>query len=148
MDTIAGLLNLRERQAFRLYGAPQSLAVLAENPIFNALNPEFVPREAMPLGTAFTPRDAAGEPLGLTIEAYAVPGKVPLFSEAGADPGLAAGGEAVGLAISAGGAVLHYIPGCAMMPAELAARRIWLVRPNNSSRGKLRVRSYTSRVSA
>lgn len=122
VDTIAGLLNLRERQAFRLYGAPQSLAVLEENPIFRALNPEFVTREAMPLGTAFAPCDGQGAPLGLTLEAYPVPGKVPLFAEGAGDPGLAEDGEALGLAISAGGAVLHYIPGCAMMTDALRRR--------------------------
>lgn len=122
VDTIAGLLNLRERQAFRLYGAPQSLSVLAENPIFRALNPEFVTREAMPLGTPFAPCDGHGAPLGLTIEAYPVPGKVPLFAEGTGDPGLAEEGEALGLAISAGGAALHYIPGCAMMTPALAER--------------------------
>jgi len=122
VDTIAGLLNLRERQPFRLYGAPQSLDVLAENPIFRALNPEFVTREVMPLNAAFAPRDGAGEALGLTVEAYPVPGKVPLFAEAGAEPALLEDGEAVGLAISAGGAALHYIPGCAMMTPGLAER--------------------------
>ncbi len=122
VDTIAGLLNLRERQAFRLYGAPQSLAVLAENPIFRALNPEFVTREAMPLGSPFAPCDGHGAALGLTIEAYPVPGKVPLFAEGAGDPGLTEEGEALGLAISAGGAALHYIPGCAMMTPALAQR--------------------------
>ena len=122
VDTIAGLLNLRERQAFRLYGAPQSLAVLDANPIFRALNPDFVTREAMPLGVPFAPADGQGVPLGLTIEAYAVPGKVPLFAEGAGDPGLAEDGEALGLAISAGGAVLHYIPGCAMMTDALRQR--------------------------
>jgi pyrroloquinoline quinone biosynthesis protein B len=122
VDTIAGLLNLRERQAFRLYGALQSLAVLDENPIFRALNPEFVTREAMPLGQAFAPQDGQGLPLGLTIEAYPVPGKVPLFAEGAGDPGLAEEGEALGLSISAGGAALHYIPGCAMMTDALRRR--------------------------
>ena len=122
VDNIAGLLHLRERQSFRLYGAPQSLVVLEENPIFRALNPEFVTREVMPLGIPFAPADGAGIPLGLTVEAYAVPGKVPLFAETGADPGLVEDGEAVGLAISAGGPALHYIPGCAMMTPALADR--------------------------
>jgi len=122
VDTIAGLLHLRERQPFRLYGAPQSLAVLEVNPIFRALNPEFVTREVMPIGAPFAPVDGAGAPLGLTVEAYAVPGKVPLFAESGADPGLVEDGEAVGLAISAGGAALHYIPGCARMTPALADR--------------------------
>lgn len=122
VDTIAGLLNLRERQAFSLYGAPQSLAVLDENPIFRALNPEFVTREAMPMGAPFVPRDGTGAPLGLTIEAYPVPGKVPLFAEGAGDPGVAEGGEALGLAISACGSTLHYIPGCAMMTGALRQR--------------------------
>ncbi|MCU0887392.1 MAG: pyrroloquinoline quinone biosynthesis protein PqqB [Rubritepida sp.] len=123
VDTLAGLLHLRERQAFRLYGAPPTLAVLDANPIFRALNPDFVPRTPMPLGERFALQDAAGAPLGITAEAYAVPGKVPLFAEeGGADPGVAAEGEAVGLALSAGGGTLHYIPGCAMMTPALAAR--------------------------
>jgi pyrroloquinoline quinone biosynthesis protein B len=123
VDTVMGLLHLRERQAFRLYGAAPSLSVLDANPIFHALNPEFVTRETMPLGLPFAPRDAAGAGLGFTIEAYAVPGKVPLFAERGsADPGVAEDGEAIGLAIRAGGGVLHYIPGCAMMTPALTAR--------------------------
>jgi pyrroloquinoline quinone biosynthesis protein B len=123
VDTVAGLLHLRERQPLRLYGAPPTLAVLAANPIFAAVNPEIAPREAMPLGMPFAPRDAAGVPLGLTIEAHAVPGKVPLFAEqGGADPGVAEGGETLGLAISAGGGTLHYVPGCARMTPALAER--------------------------
>jgi len=129
VDVIAGLLHLRERQALRIYAPQPSHDVLDQNPIFRALNPEFVTREAMPLDLPFAPLDAAGAPLGLTLEAYAVPGKVPLFAEGpGAEgPGaeaasIAEDGEAVGLAISAGGSVLHYIPGCAMMPGALAER--------------------------
>ena len=56
-DTIAGLLSLRERHAFALYGAEPALAVLAENPIFGVLDPALVPRRRLPLGEAF---DAAG----------------------------------------------------------------------------------------
>ncbi len=116
VDTLAGLLTLRERQAFSLHGSEQSLAVVEENPIFRALNPEFVSRHPMPMSSPFEPLP------GLRVEAYAVPGKVPLFAENGGDPGVAEDGEAVGLAISAGGAALHYIPGCAMMTPALEAR--------------------------
>lgn len=122
VDAIAGLLHLRERQRFRLYAAAPALAVLDANPVFRALNPDFVPREAMPLGQPFAPRDGAGAPLGLSIQAHAVPGKVPLFAEAGDAPEMSEDGEALGLAISAGGAALHYIPGCAAMTPALAAR--------------------------
>ncbi|SDC45287.1 pyrroloquinoline quinone biosynthesis protein PqqB [Belnapia rosea] len=122
VDTVAGLLTMRERQAFALYGAPQSLDVLAGNPIFLAVNPEIVPRRPLPLGTPLPLADAAGVPLGLDLEAYAVPGKIPLFAEAGRDPGRADTGETIGLRLSAHGRSLHFIPGCAAMTPALAAR--------------------------
>lgn len=122
VDAVAGLLHLRERQAFSLYGAAGTLAVLDANPIFRALNPEFVTRHAMPLAGEFAPLDGAGQPLGLTVTAYVVPGKVPLFAETGDAPAIAEDGEALGLAISAGGEALHYIPGCAAMTPALRER--------------------------
>lgn len=115
VDTIAGLLHLRERHAFEILGAPPSLAVLDENPIFRALNPDFVTRRAIAPGTPF-------EALGIAVTPYSVPGKVPLFAEQGDDPGIAEEGEALGLALSAGGGTLHYIPGCAAITPALRAR--------------------------
>jgi pyrroloquinoline quinone biosynthesis protein B len=115
VDTIAGLLHLREGHRFGLYGAPQSIAVLDQNPIFRALSPANVTRHAITLEEPFSL-------LGITITAYAVPGKVPLFAEDSTAPAIAADGEALGLALSAGGGTLHYIPGCAMMTASLRAR--------------------------
>lgn len=122
VDVIAGLLHLRERQAFALYGIPATLAVLDDNPIFRALNPEFVPRHNMPLDAAFMLLDGSGRALGLTVTAYAVPGKVPLFAETDDAPAITMDGEALGVAIHAGGATLHLIPGCAMMTPELRSR--------------------------
>lgn len=115
VDAVSGLLHLRERHAFDLHAAPPTLSVLEANPIFRALNPDVVTRHAMPL-------DAPFEVCGVTVTAYAVPGKVPLFAEQGDDPGSADHGEAIGLALSAGGATLHYIPGCARMTDRLRAR--------------------------
>ena len=115
IDTIAGLLHLRERQPFTLLGAAPSLAVLANNPIFSALDPAFVERRVIELDQAF-------EVLGIAVTADAVPGKVPLFAEAGTDPGVTEAGEAVGVALAAGGGALHYVPGCAMMTPALRAR--------------------------
>jgi pyrroloquinoline quinone biosynthesis protein B len=115
VDAVMGLLHLRERHAFALHAAAPTLAVLDANPIFRALNPDFVTRHAMPL-------DAPFEVCGVSVTPYAVPGKVPLFAEQGDDPGSADQGEAIGLALSAGGAVLHYIPGCARMTDALRAR--------------------------
>ncbi len=119
VDTIMGLLHLRERHAFAVWGAPQTLAVLDANPIFRALSPECVARRALPF-------DARIEVLpGLLVEAYPVPGKVPLFvEENGADPGRADHGEAIGLQLSTKSSddALHYIPGCAAVTAALAER--------------------------
>jgi pyrroloquinoline quinone biosynthesis protein B len=125
VDTIAGLLSLRERHPFALYGAAPALAALAANPIFGVLDPVLVPRRPLPLDQSFDLRDAADEDLGLRIEAFAVPGKVPLFREAGgADPGRDDSGETVGLRVSAAGseAGLFFIPGCAAMTGALRER--------------------------
>ncbi len=109
VDTIAGLLTLREGHAFALYGAAPALEALADNPIFLAVNPTLVPRRMLPLDVPLELADASGQALGLTVEAFAVPGKVPLFREAGEDPGRADDGETIGLRVAAGGAgaVLH-----------------------------------------
>lgn len=115
VDTIMGLLHLRERQAFALFGTAQTLAVLDENPIFRALNPEFVIRRAIATDLAF-------DVLGISVTAYTLPGKVPLFAEAGEDPGVTEDGETIGIAVAAGGKTLHYIPGCAMMTPALRER--------------------------
>ncbi len=122
VDTIAGLLTLRERQPFALYGGPAALTTLDANPIFNVLDRAIVPRRTLPLGEPVALADATGDPLGLTLEAFAVPGKVPLFEEAGADPGRADDGATIGVAVAAGGAPLLFIPGCAAMTPSLAAR--------------------------
>jgi pyrroloquinoline quinone biosynthesis protein B len=117
IDAIAGLLTLRERHAFVIYAAPPVLTVLAENQIFAALDATLVPRRAMPSGEAFDVAD-------LRVEAFAVPGKVPLFAERdGADPGRSEDGDTVGLSISTPGAgTLVFIPGCAALNADIRAR--------------------------
>jgi len=122
VDTIAGLLTLRERQGFALYGGAAALATLDANPIFNVLDRAVVPRRDLPPGRPIALADAAGEVLGVTLEAFAVPGKVPLFEEAGVDPGRADDGATIGLALSAGGGELLFIPGCAAMTPGLGAR--------------------------
>ncbi|MFC0388587.1 pyrroloquinoline quinone biosynthesis protein PqqB [Muricoccus vinaceus] len=122
VDTVAGLLSLRERHPFALYAAPQALAVLAANPIFRALDPGLVPRRPLAVGETEL-EDAAGESLGLTVEAFSVPGKIPLFLEEGADPGHEEEGSTIGLSIRAGDAPpAFFIPGCAAMTPALCER--------------------------
>ena len=65
VDAIAGLLHLRERQPFTLYGSDRVLGVLKANPIFNVLSDECVRRETVPLGRAFEPRHVDGSGSGL-----------------------------------------------------------------------------------
>ncbi|HZF75938.1 MAG TPA: pyrroloquinoline quinone biosynthesis protein PqqB [Acetobacteraceae bacterium] len=124
VDTVAGLLTLRERHPFVLHASAATLAVLDANPIFNVLNRDLVPRRELRTGEAVRLVDAGGAPLGVTVEAFRVPGKVPLFQEAadGADPGRAEDDSTMGLAVTAGGPGLLFIPGCAAMNASIRAR--------------------------
>ncbi|MEM8699864.1 MAG: MBL fold metallo-hydrolase, partial [Pseudomonadota bacterium] len=120
IDHIAGLLILREKQAYRLLMTAEITKVIAENPIFNALDPDFVTREVVALETPveLTP--------GLTATLFAVPGKVPLFME-GDHGGDAVktdlmGEQTVGVELTASGKTAFYIPGCARMVPALAER--------------------------
>ena len=75
VDHVAGLLCLRESQPFELFASGAILEVLAQNPIFNVLNPSYVTRHPLTL-------ERAVEVLpGLTVVPFAVPGKVALYLE-------------------------------------------------------------------
>jgi pyrroloquinoline quinone biosynthesis protein B len=107
VDHIAGLLGLRERQAFTLYGTAQTLGVLEENRVFNVLAPDLVRREMVGLDRAFEPLP------GLVVELFAVPGKVPLWLEEG-NPSIGSETDGtVGVVLAAKGRRLVYVPGCA-----------------------------------
>ncbi|HEX6979042.1 MAG TPA: pyrroloquinoline quinone biosynthesis protein PqqB [Alphaproteobacteria bacterium] len=125
VDHVAGLLSLREGAPFTLYATDRVLAVLRANAIFNVLDADLVGRRAMPLDTPVELSDVDGRPLGLTVMAFPVPGKIALYLEnaaAGADFGTRAG-DTVGLEISADSTRrFFYLPACAAMPPDLAAR--------------------------
>jgi pyrroloquinoline quinone biosynthesis protein B len=116
IDQIAGLLNLRERQAFALYGTPESLAAVAANPMFEALAADVVPRRAVASGEPFRPAP------GLAAELFIAPGKVPLYLERGEPEVGAETGANVGIEIAAGNARLAFVPGAAAMTSALRAR--------------------------
>jgi len=125
VDFVAGLLNLREGQPFTLYGSSRVLDVLAANSIFNVLDPTLVKRVAMELGQPFAVEGPSG-PVGLTIEAFAVPGKVALYLEdakAGANFGTKEG-DTVGLKVTetATGRHFFFVPACARLDDELRAK--------------------------
>ena len=127
IDHVAGLLSLRESQAFTLWATPRILEILGENSIFGALNPDYVTRKTFPLSETFEPAGKHG-PLGFSVEAFPVPGKVPLFLEGrnqgnlGGMPEETVGLEVTALGNSGGSARFHYIPGCARMTPELRQR--------------------------
>ncbi len=126
VDHVAGLLNLRESQPLALYGSRRVLQTLAENSIFNVLNPDFVARRDFALDQPFALTTRDGDDIGLSVEAFAVPGKVALYLEnpdAGANFGTQAE-DTVGLRVSERNSDAHFfhIPGCAAMTPELAER--------------------------
>ncbi|WP_392337128.1 pyrroloquinoline quinone biosynthesis protein PqqB [Loktanella salsilacus] len=116
IDHVAGLLTLREQQPFKLFATAEIHHVLADNPIFAALNPAFVARKTIALDT---PVEIA---VGLTATLFAVPGKVPLFLEGATVQTDLMGEQTVGVHLRAAGKDAYYIPGCATCPADLAAR--------------------------
>ena len=125
VDHIAGLINLREMQAYNIYGSDRVLETLNANSIFNILNPEFVTRHPIPLGTSFDVKGPDGN-LGINIEAFAVPGKVALYLEKkGTEPGFGTKeGDTIGLKVSepSTGNYFYYVPGCAEVDDDLATR--------------------------
>jgi pyrroloquinoline quinone biosynthesis protein B len=121
VDHVAGLLSLRERQPFRLYATKRILSILKQNSIFDVLAPDAVERIALNLdGPA-----ASIEAGGLDVEAFPVPGKVPLYLEdENAEKGIGTqSGDTIGLKISSkGSGTLFYVPGCAFIGENLLAQ--------------------------
>ncbi|MEA2933786.1 MAG: pyrroloquinoline quinone biosynthesis protein [Variibacter sp.] len=116
IDQIAGLLHLRESARFSLFGTGATQAALDANPVFRALAPEHVERQAVTLDTDF---ELAG---GVSATLFAVPGKVPLYRESEHPDLIAINGENAGVELRAGGAVLIFIPGAAALNDELRKR--------------------------
>ena len=123
VDAIAGLLSLREAQAFGLFATSQTHARLDVNPLFEVLARDLVPRIALTLDTSLTLPLADGSNSGLAITPFAVFGKVPLYAEAQSlDPAQTLyGGETIGLVISDGVTRLVFVPACACVAPSLLA---------------------------
>ncbi|MGE4615560.1 MAG: pyrroloquinoline quinone biosynthesis protein PqqB [Gammaproteobacteria bacterium] len=125
VDHVAGLLNLRESQAFRLYGTRRVLSVLEANSIFNVLNPQFVTRESMVLNEELEIMRPDGGALGISVLPFAVPGKVALWLEdesQGENFGTV-DEDTIALEVRAEGKTcFFYMPACARMTDALADR--------------------------
>jgi len=116
VDQVAGLLALREREAFSVFATAETMAALSANPIFGVLAPGVVRRTVVARDAPFA------LPGGLRAELFAVPGKVALYLE-GEDPALAAETDAnVGVEIICGPRRLAYVPGAAAVTTALRAR--------------------------
>ena len=123
VDAIAGLLTLRERQAFTVFATSQVHSVLDANPVFEVLSREIVVRQPVDLDVPRPVPLPDGRPSGLTITLFAVPGKVPLYLERpGVTPELDETDQTVGCAVSDGAGTLFFIPSCAAMTPRLADR--------------------------
>lgn len=118
VDAVAGLLSLREGVVFNLFASARVLGILAENTIFDVLAPNSVTR--VPLIENQTFRMGSG----LEIESFDVPGKKALYLEDHSSDFGMREGDTIGVKISdpATGASFYYIPCCAAVDRELAAR--------------------------
>jgi pyrroloquinoline quinone biosynthesis protein B len=115
VDHLAGLLTLREQQAFTIYGSA-SVLEQTKHGAFGVLNPDLVQR--MPV--ALEARIDMG--LGFSIQPFAVPGKVPLYLEGDE---VRIGEETdttIGVEIGCGAMRAVIIPGCAEVPDEVLRR--------------------------
>jgi pyrroloquinoline quinone biosynthesis protein B len=118
IDQTAGLLNLRERHSFAVYGTASTLAMLDANPMFSALGPDLVERKVVGVDTAFR------LPGGLSAELFAVPGKVPLYLENSVPEAPIENGASVGVEISCGASRLAFVPAAASITPSLKDRLV------------------------
>jgi pyrroloquinoline quinone biosynthesis protein B len=125
VDAIAGLLCLREGQPLAVYATERVLDVLASNSVFDVLDAGLVKRIKMVYGQPFAVEGPQGN-LGITVEAFDVPGKIPLYLEdarAGAGLGTQEG-DTAGLKVTetATGKHFFFIPGCSKVDDALRVR--------------------------
>jgi pyrroloquinoline quinone biosynthesis protein B len=115
IDQTAGLLSLRERWDFALYGTAATLAAVAANPMFGALAADVVTRRAVVPGQAFALLP------GVAAKLFLVPGKLPLYLE-GEEPAIEESAANVGIELHAGGKRLAFVPGAAALTPALNTR--------------------------
>ena len=75
MDAIAGLLTLRKRHAFTVYGAARIHDVLNAKPIFEVLARDVVSRRCVAVDTPIMEALPEGFPSGLSLELFPVPAR-------------------------------------------------------------------------
>ena len=114
VDQVAGLLSLRERGDFTLYGPERVLETIFGNTLFTALNPESVKRETVALDETFS------LPGDIEANMFASPGKVPLYLE---NAHIERPEEFnTGLELKKNGRSILFVPGAASVPEAVRAR--------------------------
>jgi pyrroloquinoline quinone biosynthesis protein B len=116
VDHVAGLLTLREKAPLAVFATAETRAAVVANPLFAVLDANLVEWREIALGQPFAPLP------GLDVEAFAVPGKVPLYLEGATVEIGTETGSTIGLSVRCSGARLDYVPGCAAVTPALAAR--------------------------
>lgn len=117
IDAIAGLLGLREKQAFRVVGTAETLGVIGGNPIFMGLDRALVRFETIALDEPFELVP------GVTATLFPVPGKIPLYLEGETVVTDIEGEQTVGVEIvGPSGERMIYAPGCARVTRRVADR--------------------------
>jgi pyrroloquinoline quinone biosynthesis protein B len=116
VDSSAGLLDLRERQPFAIFGTEATLEAIGGNRMFDVVDRAVAPRKTVRLGESFEALP------GLRLEMFAIPGKVPLWLEEGAVSTDDIGESTVCVAVEAAGKRLVYAPACARVTEDLDAR--------------------------
>ena len=119
VDAMAGLLSLREGASFSLYAAPQALAVLKSNSVFDVLDRAYVKRISLQGEKTFIPTlDDA--PVDFEVTPFAVEGKEPLYQK----QSLPGRSQTLGLTLRdrVSQATVHIVTACAEITEDLGAR--------------------------
>jgi pyrroloquinoline quinone biosynthesis protein B len=106
IDHIGGLINLREAHFFTIWAAATVIDQIKANPLFGVLNRELVSFRTIEPNVVFSPVS------DLVMQAFDVPGKVPLYREGEGTPEVSRNGNTIGMHIRHDGRTLSYVPGC------------------------------------
>jgi pyrroloquinoline quinone biosynthesis protein B len=115
IDGLAGLLVLREQQAFKIFAPASTLKILSDNALFASLDASLVERVEIEAGMA------VDTGFGLTLTLLEMPGKTPLYHE---ERGATAAQAAITYAarIEGGGRTAIIAPACAEITEAVQAR--------------------------
>jgi pyrroloquinoline quinone biosynthesis protein B len=115
VDGLAGLLVLREQQAFTVYAPRSTLRIMAENRLFGSLDPTLVERVAVEA------EETVDTGIGLRLTLLAMPGKIPLYHE-NRSSAVAEAAVTYAAKVEGGGRTAIIAPACAAVTDDVLAR--------------------------